>query len=67
MLKLCYNKGTKEKELTAMKFYEIKNIKTQQTAQATAKNFTEACKAQGWKPQNCHCIWSASPENGYEK
>lgn len=46
-----------------MKFYEIKNTKTQQTAQTTAKNFAEACKAQGWKPQHCRCIWSANPEN----
>ena len=46
-----------------MKFYEIKNTKTQETAQTTAKNFTEACKANGWKPQHCRCIWKADPEN----
>ena len=62
---MCYNKGTKREELKAMKFYEIKNTKTQETAQATAKNFGEACKAQGWKPSHCRCVWVASPENGY--
>ena len=30
-----------------MKFYEIKNTKTQKTAEATAKNFAEACKSIG--------------------
>lgn len=46
-----------------MKYYEIKNTKTQETAQATARNFVEACKAQNWKPYHCRCIWSASAEN----
>ena len=50
-----------------MYFYEIKNTKTQKTAEATAKNFAEACKSIGWKPQHCRCVWCASPENGYEK
>jgi hypothetical protein len=48
-----------------MKFYEIKNTKTQETAKATAKSFAEACKAQRWKPYHCRCIWVANPENGY--
>lgn len=46
-----------------MKFYEIKNTKTQETAQTIAKNFATACKTQRWKPQNCCCIWKADPEN----
>ena len=46
-----------------MEFYEIKNTKTQQTAQTIAKSFAESCKVQGWKPQHCHCIQSAYPEN----
>lgn len=46
-----------------MKFYEIKNTKTQETAQTVAKNFSEACKEQGWKPYHCSCIWKADPEN----
>jgi hypothetical protein len=50
-----------------MKFYEIKNTKTQEAAEATAKNFAEACKSIGWKPHHCRCVWCASPENGYEK
>ena len=64
---LCYNnynKG-KQKEITTMKFYEIKNTKTNETAQATAPNFANACRAQGWKPWDCKCVWSANPENGY--
>ena len=48
-----------------MKFYEIKNTKTQETAQLIAKNYAEACKAAGWKPQNCRCIWKASAEAAY--
>lgn len=63
---LCYNKGTKEKEIKDMYFYEIKNIKTQATAETIAKNFQTACRALGWRPQDCKCIWKASPENGYE-
>ena len=46
-----------------MNYYEIKNIKTQETAQTTAKNFSTACKEQGWKPSNCRCIWKARTEN----
>ena len=46
-----------------MKFYEIKNTKTHETAQTIAKNFSEACKEQGWKPYHCRCIWKADPEN----
>jgi hypothetical protein len=49
-----------------MKFYEIKNVKTQETAQVTASSFANACKAQGWKPYQCKCIWKATPENGYD-
>ena len=45
-----------------MKFYEIKNIKTQETAQTTAKNFAEACKSNNWRPQDCRCVWKADPE-----
>ena len=49
--------------MTPMKYYEIKNRKTQETAQTTAKNFATACKANGWKPQDCKCIWAADPKN----
>lgn len=48
-----------------MYFYEIKNTKTQAHGQATAKNFSEACKSLGWRPNQCKCIWRADPENGY--
>ena len=46
-----------------MKFYEIKNTKTQETAQMTAKNFAEACKSNSWRPQDCRCVWKAEPED----
>ena len=49
-----------------MYFYEIKNTKTQATAETTAKNFQTACRNLGWKPKDCRCIWKASSENGYE-
>jgi hypothetical protein len=56
-------KVQKGKEMTPMKYYEIKNRKTQETAQTTAKNFATACKANGWRPQDCKCIWAADPKN----
>ena len=34
-------------------------------AEMIAADFGEACKAQGWKPSHCRCVWVASPENGY--
>lgn len=47
-----------------MKFYEIKNTKTQETVQTIAKNFSKACEEQGWKPYHCRCIWKAlTPKN----
>ena len=46
-----------------MFYYEIRNVKTQETAQATAKNFTTACRSLGWKPYECRCVWKANPEN----
>ena len=48
-----------------MYFYEIKNRRTQETAETTAPNFQKACQQVGWKPKDCRCIWKASPENGY--
>ena len=46
-----------------MYFYEIRNTKTQETAQVTAKNFATACRSIGWKPYDCRCVWKADPEN----
>ena len=46
-----------------MFYYEIRNTKTQETAQAIAKNFTTACRSLGWKPYECRCVWKANPEN----
>lgn len=46
-----------------MKFYEIKNTKTQETAQTIAETFKAACKAQNWRPRDCRCVWKANPEN----
>ena len=48
-----------------MNFYEIKNTKTQEAYETTAKNFATACKQSGWRPQDCRCVWKASVENGY--
>lgn len=48
-----------------MKFYEIKNTKTQEAAETTAKSFAEACKSIGWKPKDCRCVWRASIEASY--
>lgn len=48
-----------------MYFYEIKNMKTQECGKGIAKNFAEVCKAYGWKPYNCKCIWKSSPEGAY--
>lgn len=60
---VCYNKGTNEREVIKMFYYEIRNTKTQETAQTTAKNFTTACRSLGWKPYECRCVWKANPEN----
>jgi hypothetical protein len=48
-----------------MRFYEIKNTKTQQTAETAARTFAIACKQVGWKPQDCRCVWAAKVSNGY--
>lgn len=46
-------------------FYEIRNKLTGQQAHTCAKNFTTACKAMGWKPYHCRCIWKASDKAAY--
>ncbi len=48
-----------------MYFYEIKNVKTNEQGRGIAKTFADICKAHGWKPQNCRCIWKAEPEAAY--
>ena len=48
-----------------MYFYEIFNLENFQQAQVIASTFAEACASQGWKPQNCHCVWRASVEASY--
>ena len=48
-----------------MSFYEIKNTKTQETFETTARNFAAACYQKGWKPQECRCVWKASTEAAY--
>ena len=61
-LRLCYNKGTKEKEITIMKYFELKNTKTQATAQVVAKNLMDAYKQVGWRPQDGRMIWKADAD-----
>ena len=46
-----------------MKYYEIRNRTTQETAQTTAPNYATACKQVGWKPQECKCIWHTDADN----
>lgn len=46
-----------------LKFYEIRNRKTQQMVQVYGVNFMAACRLVGWKPQDCKCVWAAKPEN----
>jgi hypothetical protein len=58
-------KVQKGKEMINMRFYEIKNTKTQQTAETAARTFAIACKQVGWKPQDCRCVWAAKVSNGY--
>ena len=59
---LCYNKGTKEKEITTMKYFELKNTKTQATTQVVAKNLMDAYKQVGWRPQDGRLIWKADAD-----
>lgn len=61
--KVCYNTDTNEREVIKMFYYEIRNTKTQKTAQVIAKNFATACRSLGWKPYDCRCVWKAAPEN----
>lgn len=46
--------------MTTMKFYEIRNTKTQECFTAAARNFQEACRQNGHKPYECRCVWKAS-------
>ena len=46
-----------------MHFYEIRNKKTGEFFTTIAPNFMTACKQEGHKPQHCHCVWKARPEN----
>ena len=54
-------KKEKKQEIPAEE--TVETPETQETAQVIAKNFSEACKEQGWKPYHCRCIWAAEPEN----
>jgi hypothetical protein len=56
-------KVQKRKEMTTMKFYEIRNEKTQETAEVMAKNFVEACRQKGWKPCQCRCVWKCQVDD----
>jgi hypothetical protein len=56
-------KGKEMKQM--MYFYEIRNTKTQENGRGVAKNFAEICKAHGWKPQDCQCVWKAGANAAY--
>ena len=47
-----------------MYYYEIRNTKTQATAEANGHSFQEACATLGWKPWNCRCVYRAEVEEG---
>ena len=59
---MCYNKGTKREEMQTMKYFELKNTKTQATAQVVAKNLMDAYKQIGWRPQDGRLIWKADAD-----
>jgi hypothetical protein len=45
-----------------MKYFELKNTKTQATAQVVAKNLMDAYKQVGWRPQDGRLIWKADAD-----
>ena len=50
-----------------MKYFELKNTKTQATAQVVAKNLMEAYRQLGWKPQHGRLIWKADSSAANDK
>ena len=38
-------------------YYEIKNTRTQETAEVYGHSYQEACISKGWQPKNCRCIY----------
>lgn len=50
-----------------MKYFELKNTKTQATAQVVAKNLMDAYKQVGWKPQHGRLIWKADASAANDK
>ena len=45
-----------------MKYFELKNTKTQATAQVVAKNLMDAYMQVGWRPQDGRLIWKADAD-----
>ena len=45
-----------------MKYYEFRNKKNGACFQVVARNTREACKSYGYKPQDCHCVYSCRVE-----
>lgn len=50
-----------------MKYFELKNTKTQATAQVVAKNLMEAYRQLGWEPQHGRLIWKADASAANDK
>lgn len=46
-----------------MFYFEIKNKDTNEAYMTINQSFSKACKAKGWKPYRCVCIWRASVDN----
>ena len=42
--------------------YEIRNTRTQATAEANGHTFQEACATLGWKPWTCRCVYRTEAE-----
>ena len=61
--KMCYNKGTKEKEMQTMNYYEIRDTKNGGYFTTTAKTFQEACKKEGRRPQDCRLCFKCDAED----
>lgn len=45
-----------------MRYYEIRELATQRELTVTAKNYAEACKKLGVKPQHCKVVYSYKEE-----
>lgn len=45
-----------------MYYFEIKNKKTNECAEAIANTMQQACTSLGWKAKDCKCVYRAKEE-----